>query len=622
MSEIRITGTYSGFDTEKIITDLMKVERTKVDKEYRQKQILEWKSDSYREISSALMSFSDEFFDVLKPATNLRSSSSFAKFDIQSSDTSVVTASANSDAIKKTHSITVSSLAAVAKIEGQTDVKDAVKGSNAVSNFSLSGQSISVTLDGVTKTIELEDYADISGLEAGLESKLNDAFGAGKFDLVTTDGNVEVKLQLNASTFSLSGSGLDSLGFATEDNKTNELSLTSSLESMKNVFKNDLNISDPNQNVTFTINGETIDVGKTYAEATIEDVMNAVNSSDAGAKMRFDSLQNGFVLESATEGEASEINYVDSDSGLLKSLGIVDGTKTAGTDAEFTLDGVTGIKRGSNQFTLDGVSYSLKNTSATAVSVSVEPDIDSVIENIKGFVEKYNSLLDQINGKYSEEYDRDYMPLTDEEKDAMSEDEIEKWEAKAKTGLLANDSILSKITSSMRTALYEKVEGVSISLYDIGIASSSYSDKGKLKIDESKLESALTNNFDQVVKLFSNESDQTYQDSINDSTKRTERYNESGLANRLHDILQDNIRTTRDSNGKKGTLLEKAGYSNDASEYNNYIFEQIKAKNTLIDSLEVRLSDKESYYYLKFSNMEEMLGQMESQMSSLSSMLG
>lgn len=621
MSMIRITGTYSGFDTDKIISDLMKVERLKVDKVFKQKELLSWKKDSYRDISSSLMSFNNEFFDILKPDTNFRSSSSFAKFNIQSSNSSVATATASASAVKKTHSITVSSLASASKITGAANITGSVKGSSTVSDFSLSGKNISVTLDGITKTIELENYANMEGLEAGLEQKLTEAFGSGKFDIVTTDGRIEVLSQLNGSTFSLSGSGLESLGFAAGDNTTNGLSLTASLDSIKNSFKNPLGISDPNENVTFTINGKTIDVGKTYAQASIKDVMDAINSSDVGAKMTYDSLNNQFTLLSKTEGAASSLT-VDPASGLFQSLGIAGGTYTHGTDAEFTLDGVTGMKRSSNNFTIEGVNYSLKETSATAVSISVEPNIDDVVKNIKSFVEKYNSLLDQINGKLYEKYDRSYRPLTDNEKEAMSEKEIEKWEAKAKTGLLANDSILSNIVSSMRTALYEKVEGVSISLYDIGIASSSYTDKGKLKIDESKLKNALTNNFDQVVKLFTNESEHTYRDSLDDSTKRSERYTKSGVAQRLYDIIQDNVRTTRNADGKKGTLLEKAGYVNDSTDYNNLMFQQIRSKETLIDALEIKLSAKESAYYLKFSNMERLLGEMQSQMSSMSSMMG
>lgn len=620
MAVTRITGTYSGFDTDKIISDLMKVERLKVDKVFKQKELLEWKRDSYREISSSLMAFSAEFFDILKPATNFRSSSAFAKFNIQSSNSSAVTATAGASAIKKTHSITVSALASAAKITGKSNITGSVKGSSAVSGLSLSGKNISVTLDGVTKKIELGNYANIGELEAGLEQKLTEAFGSGKFDVVTTDGKIEISSLLNGSIFYLSGDGLASLGFAAGDNTSNRLSLTASLDSIKNNFSNPLVISDPNENVTITINGKTIDVGKTYEKATINDVMNAINSSDAGVKMTYDSLNNQFTLQSKTEGAASTIT-IDSSNGLLQALGIASGTYTQGTDAEFTLDGVTGMKRSSNNFSIDGVYYSLKETTTTAVSISVEPNIDDVVNNIKSFVEKYNSLLDLINGKLYEKYDRDYLPLTDDEKEAMTDKEVEKWEAKAKTGLLANDSILSSIVTSMRTALYEKVEGVSISLYDIGIASSSYTDKGKLKIDETKLRNALENNFDQVVKLFTNESQYTYSESLDDSAKRSERYKVSGVAQRLYDIIQDNVRTTRNSNGKKGTLLEKAGYTNDTTEYTNLLYEEIKSKEKLISTLEETLLAKENAYYLKFSKMEKMLGQMQSQMSSMGSML-
>ncbi len=620
MAVIRISGFYSGFDVDQIVSDLMKVERMKVDKVYRQKQLLEWKRDSYRDITSALMSFRDQYFDILKPATNFRSSSAFAKFKIQSSDDSVVTVTANAEAVSKTHSITVHSLASAAKIVGDDKIVDAVKGSNAADLSALEGKSISVNLDGVTKTLELGSYTKIEDLEADLEQKLTEAFGLGKFDVVTEDGKVEVKLLLNGSTFTLSGNGLEALGFASGDNTSNKLSLNSSLDSLKNIFKNKLNISDPGEIVTFTINGKTIDVKKTYEQATIKDIMNAINSSDAGVKITYDSLKNQFLMESTTIGAASSITYTDSSSGLLKALGIVDGEYKQGTDAEFTLDGVEGMKRSSNTFTIDGVTYTLKGTSTSPVTISLEQNIDAVVENIKEFVNKYNELLDKINGKLYEKYDRNYQPLTDDEKDEMSEKEIEKWEEKAKTGLLAGDSILSKIVSSMRTALYEKVEGVSMSLYEMGITTGSYTDKGKLKIDESKLRKALTENFEQVVNFFTKEAEYSYTESLEDSAKRTVRYKQSGIAQRLYDIIQDNIRTTRDSKGKKGILLERAGYTNDASDFNNYIVEQIKNKQSEIDALEKKMTALEAAYYMKFTSMEKYLGQMESQMSSILSL--
>jgi flagellar hook-associated protein 2 len=268
------------------------------------------------------------------------------------------------------------------------------------------------------------------------------------------------------------------------------------------------------------------------------------------------------------------------------------------------------------------VTYTLKGVSSEPVTLEIGEDIDAVVEKIKGFVDNYNEVLDMINGLLSEKRDRDYLPLTDSQKEQLEDDEIKKWEEKAKAGLLRSDSILQNIVSSMRTALYDKVEGTSLSLYQIGISSGSYKDKGKLKIDETKLREALNNNYQEVVKLFTNKSQYSYNESLNDLEKRQTSYGESGLAQRLSDILQDNIRTVRDSNGKKGRLLEKAGMTGDLTEFSNMITSEIDNKSKLIDTLVEKLFEKEEYYYNKFTAMEKMLSQMQNQSTWLTQQLG
>lgn len=821
---LRLVGLSSGLDTDMIIEQLMTIENMKVDKVKQDKQLLEWKRDAYRDVINKLRSFNDEYFDVLRPATNFTSSSAFASFNIKSSNESVVTVKANAGAASMTHTITVNSLASAAKIEGLSGLVDSIKGSSAVSRFSLKGKEININLDGVEKTIKLDDYVDIDDLEVKLKQAISNAFGSGKIDVMTTDGKVEFKTLINGSTLTvsdvsntfvsslgfsdgqknfitgkdvntsfsvytngsfkitvgngteqtinidkakdineltskiqaainentqlkgklrvtndgsklsfiaistetikltsadknnildklgfsdktsisavtsraidLSGNekgktfivningedkiieidkdysdlsalasyikgqlggavnvlkasdgnrliftttgtnmltikkgpddGLEMLGFSAQDNRSNKVSLPSKLDSIKTSFASDLNIEDPEANVVFTINGQTIDVGKSYAKATLGDVVNAINNSSAGVKVTYDSLRDRFVMESKTQGATSSISYTDTDpeNGLLKAMGLVDGTYITGTDAEFSLDGVTGMKRSSNEFTIDGVTYTLKGISSEPVTVEIGQDIDAVVEKIKSFVENYNEVLDLINGLLSEKRDRDYLPLTDSQKEQLEEDEIKKWEEKAKAGLLSNDSILQSIVSSMRTALYDKVEGTSLSLYQIGISTGSYKDKGKLKIDEAKLREALQDNFQEVVKLFTNKSQYSYDESLSDLEKRQTRYRESGLAQRLSDILQDNIRTVRDSNGKKGKLLEKAGMSGDLSEFNNLMNSEINNKNKLIDTLIEKLFEKEDYYYKKFAAMEKILSEMQNQSNWLMSQLG
>ncbi len=628
-SRLRFSGLVSGVDTGYMIEQLMYIEKMKVDKVEQDKQILEWKRDMYRDVTNKLRAFSDKYFNLLKPETNFRSLSAFNLFNISSSNEKAVTAVAGSAAESKVYTIQVHSLASGAKIEGTSNITRNIIASEAVEDFQLVGRKINVTLDGVTKTIELKDYSDINHMIEDINASLSKAFGAGKVEVSNFDGRVEFNVLLNGSTLMLadgtSFSGdLKKLGFMPEDNTSNRISLASGLESIKDNFKNTLAIDNPEENVVFTINDVVIDVGKSYKNATLRDVMNAINNSDAGVRIQYDSLNDKFTLTSTVEGAASSITFVDTheENGLLKALGIVDGTYTQGTDAEFTLNGVEGMKRSSNQFTIDGVRFSLNEISEEEVTIEIKNDIDTVVENIKGLVEDYNKILDEINGLIHQKKNRDYRPLTKEQKDAMSEKEIELWEEKAKEGLLSNDNILFNILNEMRKALFDKVEGVSISVFDIGISTGAYYERGKLTLDEAKLKSALMNNFDEVVKLFTTKPEDSGVNTVNDREKVVQNYNQSGITQRIYDILQKNIRTTRDSSGKKGILLEKAGIVGDASEFNNLIVDEIKAKDSMIQKMLEIMYQKEEAYYRKFTAMEKMLSQMESQSVWLMQQLG
>lgn len=287
-----------------------------------------------------------------------------------------------------------------------------------------------------------------------------------------------------------------------------------------------------------------------------------------------------------------------------------------GVNAVMNIDG-TDVQRTTNKFTIEGIAYDIKAAGTATVTVSADPD--ALIEKIKGFVTKYNEVIAKINGELNEERFRDYSPLTEEQKSEMKDKDAELWEEKAKSGLLRNDSILQNILYSMRKALYDKIEGVDISLHDIGITTSStYRDGGQLVINEDKLRQAIIDNPDKVAQLFSKKSQYDYEDSAN----RSARYNEEGIAQRLYDIIQDNVRTTRDSNGNKGILLEKAGIAGDITEFDSLIVDEIKAKERLIQTLYEKLLVKENTYYAKFTAMETMINRMNSQSAWLSQQFG
>ncbi len=200
----------------------------------------------------------------------------------------------------------------------------------------------------------------------------------------------------------------------------------------------------------------------------------------------------------------------------------------------------------------------------------------------------------------------------------MSEDEVKKWEEKARAGILYNDRDLSKILDDMRKALYNKVDGVDVTLSDIGIETSkNWKEGNKLIINESKLKKSIENKYDDVVALFTTESDKEYFE----EDSKAERYSESGLSVRLKDIIKDNIRVSTNNAGQKGVLVEKAGLDG-LVDTSSDMYERVKDFSDRIDEEMRRFYDKQESYYKQFSAMEAALAKMQSQSDWIAQQLG
>ena len=355
---------------------------------------------------------------------------------------------------------------------------------------------------------------------------------------------------------------------------------------------------------------------------TLEQVFSKINNNEkANVTIRYDELTDKITLTSKVTGGGD--NLVLSDSSFFRALNL--DQITDGQDAIVELNGETLI-RSSNTFTVNGVTYTLKKVHGETdegETVTVTQDVDSVVAKIKEFIEEYNKLIDTIRTKVTEPYDRSYLPLTDAQKDAMKEKDIEKWEEKAKTGLLRNDSLLQKILLDMRRAMYEKIEGVNITLKDIGIESKSYQDYGKLYLDEDKLRNMLLTRPDEVARLLNgvSEDNPSYSRTAT-AEQRADRYSRSGVLQRLSDIIQDNVSTVRDSNGNKGFLLEKAGIEGDITNTRNILSKELDDYDDRIRELIDKLTRKEEAYYRQFTQMEKMLAQMNQQSAWLSAQFG
>jgi flagellar hook-associated protein 2 len=630
-SKFRIGGLATGLDTDQIVKDLMRVEKVPLDRIKQKKQLAEWRRDAYRDIINLLRGLKDEYMNVLKPSTNMLSAASYKKFTSTTTDNTVVTAVGTVNASVGTHTIKVEQLATAAVVTSSGPVTDQLVSGDVSGTLSLNGKKISVTLDGITKEITFtRDYDNEgSSLAADLQTLIENAFGLG------IGGDPKVRVSYNATSKqlefttdaganrltlkSVSGSdGLDVLGISS--GASNRLNTSETLESLKNKFTNDLTF-DSNNQLVFTINNKTFTFKNTD---TLSSMLNTINNdSEAKVNIVYDEVTDKFVITSKQLGAGENIKISQSGGTFFGGASqIATGNFSGGVDARVVLDGQP-IVRNSNTFTVSGVTYTLLKANADTQTVSLNQDVDSVYDNISKFIAKYNEIIDTINNKLSEKYDRNYLPLTDEQKEAMNEDDIKKWEEKAKTGLLRNDSILQNIVYRMRSAVYDSVAGISTALFEIGITTDKYVTKGKLIIDETKLKEAIRNNPDNVMNLFSKQSTSypTGYRTLDSSQKQT-RYQEEGLVYRFFDILEDNISTLRDSNGKKGLLLEKAGIFGDASEFNNLLNKEIDTYTRKIDQLTDKLIKKEDKYYEKFAALEKAIAKMNSQANWLAAQFG
>ncbi|NLU32303.1 MAG: flagellar filament capping protein FliD [Clostridiaceae bacterium] len=630
-STTRITGLM-GLDTDSLVQQLMQAERIPLDSLYQKRTLVEWKRDAYREVINRLRGLKSTFFDIVNRSSYILSASAIKVLSARTGSNTYLEVSANADAQIGTHQVKVIQLATGDTAISRDPVSRSITG-KVSENLNLAGKSILVNLDGVSREIALEDYSLNENSENYIVTRLQDsldkAFGEGKlvvgFDsglltIGTTGGATRVTVDKPASG---AQSGLEALGLSAGD--SNRIKLGDTLENLQDKLNLPLEFNE-NGEVQFSINGKLITAKKTETLSKVLDRIN--NTTEANVTIKYDELSDKLTLASKVLGQGDNLIVEDIGGNFLAAFGLSDdrADRTEGQDARIIINGTQEVVRSTNQFTINGVSYNLKAAhpeDSDGEQVTLELDVDKAYENIKSFIDKYNELIDYLNGKLNEKYDRDYPPLTDAQKKEMKDSDIENWEKVAKTGLLRNDDIIYKMVTAMRTAMYEPVEGSSLTMKDIGIGTTSYLDGGRLTIDEAKLREALRNNPDEVAKLLNgvDPDNKTYSRTAT-AEQRKSRYSKSGIFQRISDILEDNISIYRDSNGNKGTLLEKAGIEGDITFNDNLLNDELKNYDKRISALTEKLIAKEEYYYRQFTALERYLAQMNAQSAWLMTQFG
>ncbi|MGL5677578.1 MAG: flagellar filament capping protein FliD [Cellulosilyticaceae bacterium] len=341
---------------------------------------------------------------------------------------------------------------------------------------------------------------------------------------------------------------------------------------------------------------------KLTQDMTIEGLERELKNNLTNSNVSFDNNAKGFFISSKKTGASQKIdivaaeraNGVDAEKvGILTQLGLGTG-KAQGENLEMKFNGMS-ITSETNTVTVNGIEIKVKDTftNANAVQINSEADNDAIFNYVKEFITEYNKLVTDLNKMISVKPNKDYKPLLEEQKAEMSETDIEQWNKKIEESLMSNNKTVEKILGDMRGIMGSIVDGLGVtSLHEIGISTGSWKDKGVLQIDETKLRKAIEENVDGVVSIFSGSGDI------------------DGIADKLYKSLNDNFKSV-------------TGIKSATSVFNDVALDKkIRDEDTKAFKLEEQRLRMEDMQYKKFTAMEKMLQQLNSQSGALFQQMG
>lgn len=528
----------SGIDVESLVKVGMMSEQKKYDRLYKKEVETEWRKEAFADVYSAVNTFRSSMSDM-------RLSSRTKPMTATSSLSDVVTATANANAGVMSHTVEVTQAASNAYL------------------MTASGQKVARTNTAAPASVALKDVAFAGGtMPAGMAS----GDTALSFKLSNGTGTAEVKFtaeEIFTKNLTLNdlATRINNARFIDRDGKKTALNITASYDAVSDAFSIVNTKSGSDNKVSLSV-----DTG-------------------AGSAADTTALLNNLKLGQVSGGSISApLSFT--------AAGTTSTLEAAGTNASVKVDGRTYTDLQENKLQVNGVTYTFKKETpaGTTAQVTIAQDQEKLVENVKKFVEDYNKLLDDLHGRYNNNKYPDYEVLTKEQEASMSHEQVEKWNERAKSGLLYRDGYLRSIISDMRDAVTNRVgsaPGRYNNLAAIGITSKDQS--GHLKLDENKLRTAISAEPDAVNQIFSHTDDD-------------DNYGDNGVATRLAERL-----------GKRmESLKSHAGITADKSDRSEL--------GKLIENYEKQMSDFkqlmssfENQLYKKYNAMEEAISKLSSQ---------
>ena len=528
----------SGIDVESLVKVGMMSEQKKYDRIYKKEVETEWRKEAFADVYSAVNTFRSSMSDM-------RLSSRTKPMTATSSLSDAVTATANANAGVMSHTVEVTQAASNAYL------------------MTASGQKVARTNTAAPTSVALKDVAFAGGtMPAGMTSTDT----ALSFKLSNGTGTTEIKFTAEEGftknlTLNDLAKRINNARFIGSDGKKSALSITASYDAVSDAFSIVNTKSGSDNKVSLSV--DTGAPSATYTTALLNNLkLGQVSGGSISAPLSF------------------------TISGTTAKL------EAAGANASVKVDGRTYTNLQDNKLQVNGVTYTFKKATpvGTPAQVTITQDQDKLVENVKKFVEDYNKLLDDLHGRYNNNKYPDYGVLTKEQEAGMSREQVDKWNERAKSGLLYRDGYLRSIISDMRDAVTNRVgsaPGRYNNLAAIGITSKDQS--GHLKLDENKLRTAIAAEPDAVNQIFSHTDDD-------------DNYGDNGVATRLAERL-----------GKRmESLKSHAGITADKSDRSEL--------GKLIENYEKQMSDFkqlmssfENQLYKKYNAMEEAISKLSSQ---------
>lgn len=593
---VRISGlSGSGLDIDAIVKESMKPYQMKFDTAKQQRDVVKYQQEQYRKIISDSRAFYSKYLDIAK-TDSLMKSSNYGVASFTSSDTTAtVSAKGLPGAIVDNYTVKVTQIAEKAS----TTLTDGAAGTGGEKSIVIGTGDTAVTIkftadasDG-NKTVTAYN-AEVANMKKNLNDSLQSstltegdkALIMGKLSNLE---NVTAKYSSFGKGVVFSATSMGLGGYNADATSTPKASFTlNSLAADKVTVTSSLGIKD-----TQAIAQITNSKGQ-----SINYVGNSNTTTIDGVQFTF----------SGTTGKVSDTNLTDlktTDTGVTvsgdgKTITSADGKTTTVKSDDGTITTTQVGASGISTKTVTSAGGIKSTTTYSPVTLTGKTDATDLKKKIVSFVNDYNTLLSSINTKLYEKRDKSYMPLTDDQKASMSDDQIEKWEKKAQTGLLRKDSYLESLTSGLKSAM-RTMSDAGIDLEEIGITPvKDYTDKnGMFTIDEDKLTKALEANPEKIKDLF-------LKPNSSDTAK------DGGILAKLQDAFQVSTQSTTSA------IVLKAGVEGGVTDITSLLSKDLTKRQKAIDEMEDKLVDRENALYKKYSALETALSKLQSQQSSLS----